>query len=317
MIVLSKNLKGNLILLLAAFFWGISFVMQNKAGEYLSPFAINGVRSVIGFLFLLPVILLFSKKNKRPLFEKTKSERKDLIISGLLCGIFLCIATNFQQFGINLYPENAATSGRTGFITALYVVLVPVFGIFLKKRVSFTVLIGVILAVIGMGLLCLGEGISNVYIGDLVVLCCVLAFTFQIICIDSFADKVDGIKLSAIQFLVCGVFSLILMFVFEDNTIDALIKALPYILYLGIVSCGIAYTLQIIGQQYSKNPTVASIIMSLESVFAALSGVVLLNERFTLRETIGCIVMFGAIVFSQLPPIKMKSLKESKKTLAN
>ncbi len=301
MIFLSKNFKGNLLLILAALLWGVSFVMQDKAGEVLSPFAINGIRSIIGSLFLIPVIAFFSKMNGKPIFEKTSIARKDLLVCGVLCGIFLCIATNFQQFGIILYPKEAAASGRSGFITALYVVLVPLFGIFMNKRIAITVWLGVLLAVVGMCLLCLSNGISNIYLGDLIVLCCALAFTMQIICIDKFADRVDGIKLSCLQFFVCGVLSLILMLVFEEPTLLQVKQSLPYILYLGIVSCGIAYTLQIVGQQYSKNPTVASILMSLESVFAAISGAILLGERFTLRETIGCIIMFAAIVFAQLP----------------
>lgn len=305
---MSRNFKGNLLLILAALLWGVSFVMQDKAGEVLSPFAINGIRSIIGSFFLIPVIVIVSKIYKKPVFEKTGAAKKDLLLSGTLCGVFLCIATNFQQFGIIRYPKEAAASGRSGFITALYVVLVPVFGIFLKKKVNFTVWLGVLLAVVGMCLLCLSNGIGNVYPGDLIVLCCALAFTMQIICIDKFADRVDGIKLSSLQFLVCGVLSLILMLIFEEPTLLQVKESLPYILYLGIVSCGIAYTLQIVGQQYSKNPTVASILMSLESVFAAISGALIIGERFTLRETIGCIIMFAAIVFAQLPERGKKNI---------
>lgn len=303
---MGKSLKGNMLLILAALLWGVSFVMQNKAGAVLSPFAINGIRSIIGSFVLIPVILIFSKKSGRPFFENTKKERKDLLLAGVLCGVFLCIATNFQQFGIILYPDEAAASGRSGFITALYVVLVPVFGIFMKKRVGFTVWIGVFLAVIGMCLLCMSGGIGNIYIGDLIVFCCTFAFTMQIICIDKFADRVDGIKLSSLQFLVCGIMSLIMMLIFEEPTLADIKLAAPYILYLGVVSCGTAYTLQIVGQQYSKNPTVASILMSLESVFAAISGAIILGERFTLRETLGCLIMFGAIIFAQLPPVNLK-----------
>ena len=301
---MSKNLKGNIMLVLAAFFWGISFVMQDKAAFYLSPFAINGIRSIIGTLSLMPLILLRSRKSGVPVFESSDKKRKALLISGVLCGVFLCIATNFQQFGIALYPEEAAASGRSGFITALYVVLVPLFSLLGKKKPPFTVWLGVIFATVGMCLLCLGGGESGLYIGDLIVLCCAFAFTLQILCIDRYSDTVDGVKLSALQFLVCGILSLVLMFIFEAPATENIIKAAPYILYLGIMSCGVAYTLQIIGQQYSKSPTVASILMSLESVFAALAGVVLIGESFTLRETFGCITMFAAIVFSQLPAPK-------------
>lgn len=302
---MNKNLKGNLLLVLAAFIWGISFVMQDKAALFLSPFTINGVRSLIGTAALMPLILMRSKKSGVPVFEKNAQNRKELIISGILCGVFLCIATNFQQFGIALYPDDAAASGRTGFITALYVVLVPLFGLFSKKRIGFTVWLGVLFATVGMCLLCIGEGAGGIYIGDMVVLCCAIAFTLQILCVDRCADSVDGVKLSALQFFVCGVLSLVLMAIFEEPQISDILKAAPYILYLGVMSCGVAYTLQIIGQQYSKNPTVASILMSLESVFAALAGAVLMGEKFTARETLGCIIMFAAIVLSQLPAPKL------------
>ena len=303
---MSKNLKGNLMLVMAAFFWGISFVMQDRAVSYLSPFAINGIRSIIGTLSLMPLILLRSKKSGVAVLENTREKRKALLISGVLCGVFLCVATNFQQFGIAIYPEEAAASGRAGFITALYVVLVPIFSLFVGKKPPVTVWAGVLLAAVGMALLCLGGGERGIYTGDLIVLCCTIAFTLQILCIDKYSDTVDGVKLSALQFLVCGILSLVLMFIFDVPTIENVISAAPYILYLGIMSCGVAYTLQIIGQQYSRNPTVASILMSLESVFAALAGAVLIGERFTFRETIGCVIMFAAIVFSQLPAPKSR-----------
>lgn len=308
---MSRNLKGNIILVLAALIWGVSFVMQDKAVAYLSPFAINGIRSLIGTAALLPVVLINSKKSGRPFFEKTKQDRKNIAVCGTLCGIFLCIATNFQQFGIEAYPENAAASGRSGFITALYVILVPLFSFISKKKISLNVWIGVVLATVGMCFLCLSGGITNIYTGDIFVFCCAFAFTGQIICIDSYADRVDGIKLSMLQFFVCGILSLILSFFFEKTSLDGFIGALPYILYLGIMSCGVAYTFQIIGQQYSKNPTVASILMSLESVFAALSGAVISGERLLLREIIGCIVMFAAIVFAQLPSKQEKKVNKT------
>ena len=307
---MSKNLKGNLLLILAAMIWGVSFVMQDKAGETLSAFTVNGVRSLIGTAALLPLILFRSKKSGIPIFEKTKKQRKDLLISGVLCGAALCIATNFQQFGIALYPSDAAASGRTGFITALYVVLVPVMGIFTKKKAAFTVWIGVILATLGMFLLCFNSSGTGLYLGDVIVFFCAFAFTAQILCVDKFSSSVDGIKLSALQFFVCGILSLILMFIFESPSIADILKAAPYILYLGVMSCGVAYTLQIVGQQYSKNPTVASILMSLESVFAAISGAIISGEVLSAREFLGCIVMFAAIVFSQLPAKGKKQITQ-------
>lgn len=306
---MSRNLKGSLMLLLAALVWGVSFVMQDMAAAHITPFAINGIRSLVGSAVLLPVVLVLSKKSGRPIMEKTKTDRKNLIICSVLCGVFLCIATNFQQFGIAMYPPEAAASGRTGFITALYVILVPLFGVFKRKTVGVNIWLGVFLAVIGMCLLCFSGGVSGIYLGDIVVLFCAFAFTMQILCIDSFADRVDGVKLSMLQFFVCGVLSLVLMFVFENVSLKNILAAAPYILYLGIMSCGLAYTLQIVGQQYSKNPTVASIIMSLESVFAAVSGAIITGERLLSREIVGCIIMFAAIVLAQLPPIKLKNKK--------
>ena len=305
-----RNLKGNLILILAALIWGLAFVAQDRAATLIGPFTLNGIRSLIGSAVLVPVILFLSKKNGRPVLEKTKLDRKHLLTAGVLCGVFLCIAVNFQQFGIALYPAEAAASGRSGFITALYVVFVPLFGFLFRKRVSLTVWLGVGLTVVGMYLLCFSGGMDGVYLGDIIVLCCAFAFAFQILCIDRFADRVDGVKLSAVQFFVCGVLSLILMFIFEQPTLSAVLAAWFEILYLGVLSSGVAYTLQIIGQQYSKNPTVASILMSLESVFALSGGAVLLGEQFSAREIIGCVLIFIAIIFAQLPSEKLFRKRE-------
>ena len=299
-----RNLKGNLILILAALIWGLAFVAQDRAAELIGPFTLNGIRSLIGSAFLVPVIFILSKRSGRPILEKTKLDRKHLLTAGILCGVFLCVAVNFQQFGIALYPEEAAASGRSGFITALYVILVPLCGFLFRKRVALTVWLGVGLTVIGMYLLCFSGGMEGIYLGDIIVLCCAFAFTFQILCIDRFADRVDGVKLSAIQFFVCGVLSLILMFIFEQPELPNILAAWFEILYLGIFSSGIAYTLQIIGQQYSQNPTVASILMSLESVFALIGGAILLGEQFSIREIFGCVLIFAAIILAQLPSEK-------------
>ena len=221
---------------------------------------------------------------------------------------------NLQQFGISLYPSDAATSGRSGFITALYVVLVPIAGVFLKKKLGFNTLISVLLATIGMYLLCLSNGLKHIYLGDLVVLGSAIGFTLQILCIDKYSSLVDGIKLSAMQFLICGIFSTILMFIFETPTIENIKASLLPILYLGVVSCGIGYTTQIIGQQYSQRPTLDSIIMSLESVFAVIGGAIILQEHLLINEIIGCIVMFIAIIFAQLPTNIFKINKQDKGT---
>ena len=309
-----NKVKGFIILLITSIVWGFAFVAQDQAAEHLQPFSVNAIRCVVGAITLLPILIFSSLRNKTPIIEKDKKKRKDLIVAGLLCGTFLCISMNLQQFGISLYPSDAATSGRSGFITALYVVLVPIAGVFLKKKLGFNTLISVLLATIGMYLLCLSNGLKHIYLGDLVVLGSAIGFTLQILCIDKYSSLVDGIKLSAMQFLICGIFSTILMFIFETPTIENIKASLLPILYLGVVSCGIGYTTQIIGQQYSQRPTLDSIIMSLESVFAVIGGAIILQEHLLINEIIGCIVMFIAIIFAQLPTNIFKINKQDKGT---
>ena len=296
-----RKILSNIALLTAALVWGIAFVSQEQAAKYVDTFTVNALRSLVASVALIPLILFTSKKSGRPVFEKTKADRKLLIKAGVLCGTFLCISSSLQQFGISFYPDDAAISARSGFITALYVIFVPIVGLFFKRKVGLSVWISVFVAIIGLYLLCGSNGLSGIYLGDIVVLCCAVSFSLQILCVDRFIDRVDGIKLSAIQFFTCGVMSLLLMFIFENPTMEHIMLALKYILYLGIVSSGVGYTLQIIGQKYSDNPTVASILMSLESVFAALGGWVLMNKALSGVEILGCAVMFLAIVLAQIP----------------
>lgn len=302
-----RKILSNIALLTAALVWGIAFVSQEQAAKYVDTFTVNATRSLVAAVALIPLILFTSKKSGRPILERTKADRNLMIKAGVLCGTFLCLSSSLQQFGISIYPENAAVSARSGFITALYVIFVPIIGVlFFKRKVNITVWVSVFVAVVGLYLLCGTNGISGIYFGDLLVLCCAVSFSLQILCVDHFIDKVDGIKLSAIQFFTCGVESLILMFIFEDPTMADIMLASKYILYLGIMSSGVGYTLQIIGQKYSDNPTVASILMSLESVFAALGGWLLMNKALSGVEILGCVVMFLAIVLAQLP-VKEKS----------
>ena len=303
---MSKNLKGSLLLVLATLLWGISFPMQDMAGSLLPPFTVIATRSFIGILFLFPIIYISGKKKGIKVFENTPKKRKDLILAGALCGTFLCIATNFQQFGIVLYPEGVAASGRCGFITALYVIFVPLFSFIFKKKVGINVFIAAIVSAIGMFFLSFSEGINNIYFGDVLVLVSAFGFTAQILCVDFFSDKVDGVKLSMLQFFFCGILSSILSLIFESPAPANFLPAAPYILYLGVISCGVAYTLQIIGQQLSENPTVASVLMSLESVFAALAGMVILGQFLSSREILGCVIMFAAIIFAQVPIHQIK-----------
>lgn len=296
-----QKLLANLALLTAALVWGFAFVQQEQAAKYVGSFTVNALRSIVAVVALFPLIVFTSIKSKRPILEKTKEDRKLLFKAGTMCGVLLCISANLQQFGISLYPESAATSARSGFITALYVVLVPICGLLFKRKVSPVVFVSVIVATLGLYLLCGSKGMSGIYLGDVVVLCCALCFSFQILCVDYFIDRVDGIKLSAIQFLVCGILSLVLMFIFERPSIENILLSAKFILYLGVVSSGVGYTLQIIGQKYSDNPTVASIIMSLESVFAAIGGWLFMHKSLSFVEILGCIIMFSAIILAQLP----------------
>lgn len=313
---MKKNkLISAIFLVLAALIWGSAFVAQDKAVEYIGTFTINGIRFVIGSIFLIPVILITRKSRHKKIFENNKKDRKTLIIASLICGTALAIAANVQQFGIAMYPDTAATSGRAGFITALYVIIVPLLGIlFFKKKITIPLFIAIILSVIGLYLLCLTNGISNIEKGDYIILICSFCFAIQIMAIDYFIDKVDPIKLSSLQFLICGIISLILMFIFETPKMDSILLVWKEILFLGIFSSGIAYTFQIIGQKYSDNPTVASILMSLESVFAALAGAIFSNETLKSREILGCVIMFLAIILAQIPSdiFKSKKIKEDK-----
>ena len=301
----NRRFLSNIALLTAALVWGFAFVSQEQAAKHVDAFTVNATRSFVATIALIPLILFTSKKSGRPVLERTKADRKLLVKAGALCGTLLCLSSALQQFGITIYPDDAAVSARSGFITALYVIFVPIIGLlFFKRRVNFTVWLSVIVAVFGLYLLCGTNGLSGIYAGDLLVLCCAVSFSLQILCVDHFIDRVDGVKLAAIQFLTCGIESMVLMFIFENPSMSEILLASRYILYLGIMSSGVGYTLQIIGQKYSDNPTVASILMSLESVFAALGGWMILGKALSAPEIIGCIVVFFAIVLAQLPTKK-------------
>ena len=296
-----QQIRNSFILLLTALIWGVAFVAQRVGMDYVEPFTFNSVRSIIGGLFLIPCIFVLNKINpereaeyKAMSPEEKKANRKKLLAGGIWCGVVICVASNLQQFGI------AYTSvGKAGFITALYIVIVPILGLFFKKKCPPTVWLGVILAVCGLYFLCITEGFS-VQLGDFLVFLCALAFSAHIMVIDHYTQLVDGVKMSCIQFLVCGVLSGICMFIFENPSISSILAAWQPVLYAGIMSCGVAYTLQIVGQK-GMNPTVASLILSLESVISALAGLVLLNQKLSAREIAGCVFMFAAIILAQLP----------------
>ena len=302
---MKKHLKGNAMLMLTAIIWGTSFVAQKEGMDLIGPLAFNGTRTLIGALVLVPVILLFGKKNKgkeelSP--EEKKKENKTLLIGGICCGIALCVAGNIQQLGL-FYTSVS----HSGFITALYVVIVPLLGLFVKKKVTPVMWGCVAASAVGLYLLCIpATGFGSINKGDILMLFCALCFAVHILVIDYFSPKVDGIKLSCIQFFVAGTLTLILMFPldpafgFELPTVDGLLGSWFTLLYVGVLSCGVAYTLQIVAQK-DTDPTIASMILCLESVFALIGGMIILGEMMTLREAIGCVIMFAAIVVANLP----------------
>ena len=289
------ELKNALLLAFTAFIWGTAFVAQSVGMEYIGPFTFNGVRSIIGAFTLLPCIL-FQKKSCRKIIEEGSS-RKDLVVGGLLCGALLFVASSLQQIGIKY-----TSAGKAGFITSCYIVIVPLIGIFMKKTSGWKIWAAVVLALAGLYCLCITDGFT-VGKGDIFIFLCAMAFSAHILVIDYFSPRVNGVVLSCIQFFVCGVASLPCMFVFETPDMVAIIFAWMPILYAGVLSCGVAYTLQIIGQR-NVNPTIASLILSLESCFSVLAGWVILHEKLSMKESLGCVLMFMAIILAQLPDKK-------------
>lgn len=289
--------RGAALLVLTALIWGTAFVAQSVGMDYLGPFAFNGVRSFIGGGALLPVIAFSSRLRKSPPEEKAVPRgkgRRSLFLWGGACGLLLGTASLLQQAGLE-----TATPGKAGFLTALYIVIVPVLGMFLGRRPGLLVWAGVALALAGAYLLSVkgGEGIAP---GDLLVMGSAVVFSLHILVIDSAPAWVDGVKLSCVQFFVAGVLSMGLALAFETFTLGEVFSAWVPLLYTGVVSSGVGYTLQILGQR-TVNPTVASLILSLESVFAALAGWALLGQPLSPRELAGCALVFAAVVLAQLP----------------
>ena len=308
-----NNIRGSAILTLAALIWGLAFVAQAQAADMVPPFAFNSIRCFIGAAALFAVLGLKSVKTKKPIFPTEKAKIKEMLLGGILCGIFLTVSVNFQQYGLAVYPSGSASEARAGFITALYVVLVPVISMFFGKRSRLAIWFAVAVAVCGIYLLSLSDGIHNVYLGDVLMLGCALTFTFHILVIDRYGEPVGGMLLSALQFLIGGILSGILALCFETVVWENVLAAAPQLLYMGIMSSGVAYTLQIYGQRYAS-PPVASLTMSLESVFAALGGWIISGNTLTPREFSGCALVFIAIVLAQLPQFIGKK-KASAKTV--
>ncbi len=299
----SKNtVRGFILLFITVTIWGTAFVAQSVVTDYMGSFTFNMSRSVLGGLFLLPVIAFIQRRksaesgNVQRSAESIKADRLMLLKGGVSCGICFFIASNLQQIGIKY-----TSVGKAGFITAMYIIFVPLFSIFLHKKAGIKLWISVVMSAVGLYFLSMaGKESFTIEKGDLLLILCAIGFTFHILVIDYFSDKVDGVKLSCAQFWTAAVLGLIMMFIFEDPSWHTILMAWKPICYAGIMSCGVAYTLQILAQKDLK-PTVASLIMSLESVIAAIAGWAILGETMSGREIFGCVLMFAAIIIAQLP----------------
>ncbi len=309
--------KNAILLILTAFIWGTAFVAQSVGMDYLGPFTFNGVRSLIGGAALLPCIWFLGVLNGKDTAGKdadgkpdekasVPSGRKELVLGGIACGVLLFGASSLQQLGIQY-----TTAGKAGFITACYIVIVPVLGVFLGKRIGWKVWLAVATALVGLYFLCITEKFT-IGKGDVLIFVCAIVFSLHILVIDYFSPKVDGVKMSCIQFFVCGIVSLPFMFVLETPKVGAMLEGWMPLLYAGVLSCGVAYTLQIIGQK-NVHPAIASLILSLESCFSVLAGWIVLGERLSAKESIGCVLMFAAIILAQLPERKLNIRVEHKK----
>ncbi len=290
---MSKQLRSGILLTITALIWGAAFVAQSVGMDYVGPFTYLCSRSVIGGIVLLPVIKFMPKSKSATDFKK-----KDLILGGICCGIALCIASALQQIGIKY-----TSVGKAGFITSLYMIMVPIASIFLGKKPQRKIWLSVIIAIAGMYFLCMSNenGINK---GDIIMLLGSLGFTFHILIIDHFSPLADGVKMSCIQFWVCAAVSAVLMLLFEKPQLHNILDAWAPIIYAGALSSGVGYTLQIVAQK-DIDPTIASLICSLESVFSVLFGWLLLNQALSPKELFGCALVFTGVIMTQLPGKKI------------
>lgn len=289
-----NRMKSNLMLLVCAMIWGSAFVAQSSGMEHIGPWTFNAMRSLIGGMTLVALMPFLDKVRHVTVQEKKAMDQKTLLTGGIACGIVLCAASIFQQTGIQY-----TTVGKAGFLTALYTIAVPVLGMCIGRKTRPLVWICVGISVVGFYFLSMAESLSLSY-GDGLVLVGSLLFAVHILIIDHFSPKTDGVRLSCIQFFTAGIISLVPMFLFETPSVTAIISAAGPILYAGVLSSGAGYTLQIVGQK-DADPSVASLILSLESVFSAIFGFLLLHQVLSLKELAGCALIFGAIILSQLP----------------
>ncbi len=289
-----KSLRGSLLLLLGSVIWGAAFVAQRVGMDHMEPFSFNGIRMLLAAAVMTPVTLLTERK-KSP---ETAPDPKDQRRAGLLCGVMLFAASSLQQMGLV-----TTTAGKAGFITALYVVLVPVAAwLLFRKNPGRIIWLGVAMAVVALYFLCIPAEGFTLQGGDLLEFGCAICYTVQILCVDHYAPKVSGVRLARDEFLITGVLSLLIALFTETMTWEGIREALIPLLYSGIMSSAVGFTLQIIGQR-DTDPTVASLLMCLESVFAVLTGAIILGEKMTVRETVGCVMMFSAVILAQLSPV--------------
>ena len=306
---MNTQTKNSLLLLLCSFIWGTAFVAQS-AGSGMGAYSFLAGRSWLAVLVLIPTMLMFDAVNRRRTGTdgrpKTESEKKQLVVAGFVCGTFLFAASAAQQIGITINPSTA----KAGFLTAMYVVLVPVFGLFLGRKGSAQLWVSMVVAVLGLYLLCMKNGFTGIESSDWILLSCAVLFSFQIMAVDHFSPRMDGVRLSLAEFLVVSVESTVAAFLFETPTAaEFAANALP-ILYCGVLSSGVAYTLQILGQR-DLNPAIASLLMCLESVFSALGGWMLLHQNLSAREVFGCVLIFAAVVLAQLPLEMLRRVKKA------
>lgn len=308
---MKKELRNSLLLILTALVWGIAFVAQRQGGAAAGPYTFNCIRSFLGAAVLLPVIRFLDSRDtdRKP---KTGQEKRILWKGGMLCGAVLFVASTFQQMGMYY----GTTAGKAGFLTACYILLVPVLGMMFGKKCGWNVWVSIFVAVAGLYFLCLTTGFS-VQLSDVLVLLCAVCFSVHILVIDHFSPLVDGVRMSCIQFLICGILGLVPMIGVEVLHSPGSMQGwaqmfmdwdvwIP-ILYAGVMSCGVGYTLQIIGQN-GINPAIASLLMSLESVFSVLAGMVILHETMTGREILGCVLVFAAVLFAQVNPGDLRTV---------
>ena len=302
---MNTQTKNSLLLLLCSLIWGTAFVAQS-AGSGMGAYSFLAGRSWLAVLVLIPTVMVFDairRKSGTDAKPKTAAEKKKLLAAGFVCGTLLFAASAAQQIGITINPSTA----KAGFLTAMYVVLVPVFGLFFRRRVSLPVWIAVALSVGALYLLCI-KGSFSLAPGDLLVLVCAICFSVHILVIDHFTATCDGVKLSCLQFLFAGTWSTILALFFDTISFQVLLDCIWPLLYVGVFSCGVGYTLQILAQKGS-NPTVVTILLSLESVFAVIAGAVVLHQQMTAREYLGCVLMFVAVILAQIPMPQKKKAK--------